>query len=184
MSKKTRKNILIGVCGGIAAYKTCFFIRLLLKKKYSVKVIMTEAATKFVTPLTFSALTQNKVHLDMFEEVKDEPVKHICLAQWASLCLIAPCSANTLSKIALGICDNLLTTVVCALPKETKVYLAPAMNDCMWSNPLIQDNINKLEKIKKYKIINPLKGELACGSYGQGRMAEPEEIFKKITSGF
>jgi phosphopantothenoylcysteine decarboxylase/phosphopantothenate--cysteine ligase len=176
------KNILLGVCGGIAAYKTCELTRLLIKSGFCVKVIMTEAAAKFVTPLVFQNLSKNAVYLDMFCLNQEENIQHISLSEWASLCAIAPLSANTLAKIANGICDNLLTTVICALPAETKIILAPAMNENMWENPLIQQNLNKLKKLKKYIILNPQKGELACGLYGEGRMPEPEDIYKKIKS--
>jgi len=177
-----KKNILVGVCGGIASYKTCELTRLLIKNDFSVKVVMTEAATKFVSPLVFQTLSRNPISLDIFALIKEEDPKHIDLAHWAGLCVIVPLSANTLSKIALGICDNLLTTVMCALPQTTKVILAPAMNECMWKNPIIQENVKKLEHLKKYIILKPQKGELACGIYGEGRMAEPEEIYKKIKS--
>lgn len=175
-----KKNILIGVCGGIAAYKICELVRLLVKDKFVVKVMMTEAATKFVGPLTFQTLTSNPVYTDMFTLVKEGNVEHISLAQWADLCVIAPLSASTLSKISYGICDNLLTTVVCALKPETKVLCAPAMNENMWNNPIIQENTKKLKGLKKYIFIDPIKGELACGTYGDGRMAEPDSIYKKI----
>lgn len=174
------KNILLGICGGIASYKTCELVRLLVKNGFCVKVIMTEAAAKFVTPLVFQNLSKSAVYLDMFCTSKDENIQHISLSEWANLCVLAPLSANTLSKIANGICDNLLTTVVCALPLSARVILAPAMNENMWKNPLIQQNLNKLKELKKYVILNPQKGELACGMYGEGRMSEPEEIYKKI----
>jgi phosphopantothenoylcysteine decarboxylase/phosphopantothenate--cysteine ligase len=174
------KNILIGVCGGISSYKTCELVRLLKKNNFSVKVVMTQAAAKFVTPLVFQTLSDNPVYLDMFALKREERIEHISLANWASLCVIAPLSANTLSKIAAGICDNLLTTVICALPKETKVILAPAMNENMWKNPVIVENTKKLKKIKKYIFLEPARGELACAEFGEGRMPEPKEIFKKI----
>jgi phosphopantothenoylcysteine decarboxylase/phosphopantothenate--cysteine ligase len=175
-----KKNILIGVCGGIASYKICELVRLLVKNDFSVKVMMTEAATKFITPLVFQNLSDNQVYLDMFSLNNNENIQHISLSQWAEICIIAPLSANTLSKIANGICDNFLTTVVSALPQSTKVILAPAMNENMWKNPLIQQNVNKLKKLKKYVILNPQKGELACGVYGEGRMIEPQDIYKEI----
>ena len=174
-----KKNILVGVCGGIAAYKTAELVRLLVKEKYSVKVMMTEASAKFVTPLVFQTLSGNPVYKEMFELYK-EKVEHIALADWAYLCVIAPLTANTLSKIANGICDNLLTTVVCAFPEKTKVICAPAMNENMWKNPLIQDNIRRLEKSSRFTIMKPVKGTLACGVYGEGRMPEVKDIFKKI----
>lgn len=175
------KNILIGVCGGIAAYKTCELIRLLVKNGFNAKVMMTEAATKFVTPLTFQTLSRNPVYMDMFQILKEENTQHISLAQWANLCVLAPLSANTLSKIATGISDNLLTTVICALPQKTKVVLAPAMNENMWKNPIVQENVEKLKSLKKYLFLQPQKGELACGIYGEGRMPEPKDIYKRIT---
>ncbi len=174
------KNILLGICGGIAAYKTCELARLLVKGGFCVKVIMTEAATKFVSPLTFQELSRNPVYLDMFSLLKEETIKHISLAEWANLCVVAPLSANTLSKLAQGICDNLLTTVICALSLKVKVLLCPAMNENMWNNPVIQENAKKLSALKKYAILPPEKGELACGAYGEGRMPEPKVIFDNV----
>ena len=193
-----KKNILIGICGGIASYKICELVRLLVKNDFSVKVVMTEAATKFVSPLVFQELSRSCVYLDMFTplvplgsngEIKGglarkENIQHISLAQWVSLCVIAPLSANTLSKIALGICDNLLTTVVCALPENTKSLLVPAMNENMWRNPLVQENVKKLKRLKKYIIVPPQKGELACGIYGEGKMAESKNIYNAVNKAF
>jgi phosphopantothenoylcysteine decarboxylase/phosphopantothenate--cysteine ligase len=175
-----KKNILLGVCGGIAAYKTCELTRVLVKDGFTVKVIMTDSARQFVTPLVFQTLSNNPVYGDMFALIKEESVQHIDLAQWASLCVVAPLSANTLSKIAYGLCDNLLTTIVCALPAHTKVLLAPAMNDGMWKNPIIAENAARLAKLKKYVLMTPVAGMLACGAYGEGRMPEPAAIYKKI----
>lgn len=175
-----KKNILLGVCGGIAAYKTCELTRLLVKDGFDVKVVMTDAARRFIGPLVFQTLSNNPVYLDMFTLIREESPRHIDLAQWAGLCVVAPLSANTLSKIAGGTCDNLLTTVICALPRETKVLCAPAMNDCMWKNPLIVQNVAKLTKLKKYVVMTPATGQLACGVYGEGRMPEPVVIYKKI----
>ncbi len=175
------KNILVGVCGGISSYKTCYLVRLLRKEGYSVKVVMTENATKFVTPLVFQTLSESPVYVDMFiPKEKETNVKHISLADWCNLCVIAPVSANTLSKIANGICDNLLTTVVCALPQKVKVILAPAMNVNMWNNPFVRKNLEKLKKFKRFIILSPQKGTLACGVYGEGKMVEPHQIVKKI----
>jgi len=174
-----KKNILIGVCAGISSYKTCELIRLLIKDGFSVKVIMTESATKFVTPLVFQTLSANMVYLDMFAPAK-EGIKHIELTEWADICVVAPLTANTLSKIANGLCDNLLTTVICALPAAKKIILAPAMNTNMWKNPIIQENVDKLKKLKRYIFLNPGRGPLACGDYGEGRMPEPDEIYSKI----
>lgn len=172
------KKILVGVCGGIASYKTCQLIRLLRKDGFAVKVVMTRAAAKFVTPLVFQTLSGNLVYLNIFKEGQD--IEHVSLAQWADLGVIAPLSANTLSKIANGICDNLLTTLICAFPQNTKVVLTPAMNENMWKNPIVQENVKKLRKIKKYILIEPKKGKLASGIYGEGRMPEPRDIFSLI----
>lgn len=195
--KKNNKNlnILIGITGGIASYKSCELVRLFIKGGYSVKVMMTEAATKFVSPLVFQELSQNPVYVDMFREKEVDPlfIQHISLSQWAQFCLIAPLSANTLSKIAYGICDNLLTTVVLALSKDTKILLVPAMNENMWKNPIIAENVKKLSaiggkvnlpagKAGKYFLMPPQKGELACGVYGEGRMPEPKDIYNKVIS--
>lgn len=176
-----KKNVLLCVCAGISSYKSCELVRLLIKAEFSVKVVMSPAAKEFVTPLVFKHLSRGPVYLDMFD-VSYSDIEHIRLAQWAELCVLAPLTANTLSKIAVGICDNLLTTVVCALPEKTKVLLAPAMNEGMWNNLIIQGNADKLKKTKKYIFIPPEKGELACGINGEGRMAEPEDIFKHIKS--
>jgi phosphopantothenoylcysteine decarboxylase/phosphopantothenate--cysteine ligase len=181
MQKKAKiKNILVGVCGGISSYKTCELVRLLVKNDFSVKVVMTEAATKFVSPLVFQTLSANPVYLDMFSLIKEKNVQHVDLASWSQICVVAPLSANTLSKISNGICDNLLTTVICALGQNVKVLLAPAMNENMWKNPVITENVNKLRNLNKYVILKPQKGELACGVYGEGRMPEPIDIYKEI----
>ncbi|MFH1772442.1 MAG: flavoprotein [Candidatus Omnitrophota bacterium] len=180
--RKSKKNILVGVCGGIAAYKTCELIRLLVEGGFSVKVVMTESASKFVSALVFQTLSRNHAYQDMFSLPESFNPRHIGIAGWADLCVIAPLSANTLSKIACGICDNLLTAVICALPKETKVLLAPAMNENMWVNPVIKKNIQALRKLEKYIFLTPRKGELACGVYGTGRLEEPAVIYKKITA--
>ncbi|MCM8787925.1 MAG: hypothetical protein NC935_07755 [Candidatus Omnitrophica bacterium] len=175
-----KKNILIGICGGIASYKICELVRLLIKDDFKVKVMMTESATKFITPLVFQTLSGNPVYLDMFCSIKKENIEHINLSDWAQICVIAPATANTISKIACGISDNLLTTVVCALSENIPVLIAPAMNENMWKNPIIKANIAKLKKLKKYIILDPVKGRLACGKYGDGRLAEPIDIYKKI----
>ena len=181
MKKRAKnKNILVGVCGGIASYKTCELVRLLIKNGHSVRVMMTPAAARFVTPLVFEHLSQQAVFVEMFGHVEERTARHISLARWADVCVVAPLSANTLAKIATGICDNLLTTVVCALPRDTTVVLAPAMNECMWKNPLVQEQVSKLRKLKKYSILHPHKGALACGSDGEGRMPDPRDIYADV----
>jgi len=177
------KKILIGVTGGIAAYKTCSLVNMFLKEGADVKVIMTQGATKFVTPLTFQSLTNHPVYLDMWQTYNKEEVEHISLAKWADIMIISPATANIIGKIANGMADNLLSTVVMALPKETDVLIVPAMNTCMWENPIMQKNIETLAGYKKYKFIDPRKGILACRDEGSGKIADNQVILdeaKKI----
>lgn len=175
-----KKNILIGITGGIAAYKICSLINKLKKEEINAKVILTEAGSKFITPLTIQTLSGNPIYMDTFKIIGAEQVEHISLGKWCDLMLIAPATANSIGKIANGIADNLLTTVVMALPEKTPVLIAPAMNTNMWKNKLVQQNIEKLKKINKYKIIGPGSGKLACGDEGDGTMIDNSEIIKEI----
>lgn len=169
------KNILVGITGGIAAYKVCDLIRLYIKNGASVKVIVTPNALNFVTKLTLQTLSQNPVYIEQFDVEEYKP-EHISLADEADIFVIAPASANTISKLATGVCDNLLTSVACAFKKP--VILAPAMNCNMWENTLIQENLSKLERIG-YFIYPPEEGFLACGYNGKGRLCEIEKVFDK-----
>ena len=162
------KTILIGITGGIAAYKICELIRQLKKRKANVKVICTPNSLNFVTKLTLQNLSQNEVYV--------QP-EHISLADEADIMLIAPASANTISKISNGIADNLLTSVACAFSK--KMIIAPAMNVNMWNNPSIQENINKL-KSRGIEILEPESGFLACGYVGKGRLCSIDKILNSI----
>lgn len=171
-----KKNILIGITGGIAAYKICTLINLFIKDGHDVKVVMTDAATKFITPLTIKTLTNNKVYLDMFES--ESNIEHISLAKWADVFLIAPATCNTISKMRSGIADNLLTSVFMAIPKNKHVLIVPAMNQEMWSNDILQDNIKTLSKNKKYIFIQPRKGILACRDIGDGKIADNKNILE------
>ncbi|MCR2042567.1 bifunctional phosphopantothenoylcysteine decarboxylase/phosphopantothenate--cysteine ligase CoaBC [Anaerosalibacter massiliensis] len=175
------KNILVGVTGGIAAYKTADLVSKLKKLDANIQVIMTEAATEFVSPLTFQTLSQNFVYVDMFEEPKTWEVEHISLAEKADLILVAPATANTIGKIANGIADDMLSTVIMAT--EAKVIFAPAMNSHMYSNPIVEENMNKLSNLG-YEFIEPGSGLLACGTYGAGRMAEPLNIIEYVKGYF
>ena len=175
------KNIVLGVSGGIAAYKAVELVSRLKKQNANIDVIMTEGATKFVTPLTFQTLALGPVYIDMFGEPKSYDVEHISLAQRADLFVIAPATANTISKIANGIADNLLTTTVMAT--RSKVIFAPAMNTNMYINPIVQKNISYLKELG-YEFIEPGTGLLACQTYGPGRMAEPIEILQYILNSF
>jgi len=175
------KTIILGVTGGIAVYKAADIVSRLKKLHANVEVIMTEGATEFVTPLTFQTMSGNVVHREMFSEIINYDVEHISLAQKADLILIAPATANTIGKIANGIADNLLTTVIMA--STAKIVFAPAMNTKMYQNPIVKDNMEKLKKIG-YSFIRPAVGMLACGDYGEGKMAEPVDIVEYIVDSF
>ena len=170
----TNKTILIGITGGISAYKICTLIRLYKKAHANVRVVVTPNALNFVTKLTLQTLSGNEVYIDSFEIDEYKP-EHIALTE-SDIFVIAPASANTVSKIANGICDNLLTTTACAFSKP--ILLAPAMNTNMWNNPFVRENLAKL-KAHGYYILEPDDGFLACGTSGTGRMREVEEIFDK-----
>ena len=168
------KNILIGITGGIAAYKICSLIRLYKKARANVRVVVTPNALNFVTKLTLQSLAGNEVYADAFEIDEYKP-EHIALTD-SDIFVIAPCTANSLSKIANGICDNLLLSTACAFRKP--ILIAPAMNTGMWVNKFVQENLKKLKQ-NGVKIIEPDTGFLACGTTGVGRMREVEEIFNK-----
>ena len=172
------KNILIGITGGIAAYKICELIRMYKRQNANVKVVCTPNALNFVTKLTLQNLSQNNVAVEQFD-IPDYKPEHISYADEADIMVIAPATANTISKIANGICDNLLTSVVCAFRKP--VIIAPAMNCNMWDNQIIQENISKLRNLG-YKIIEPESGFLACGYEGKGRLCELGKIFDETVN--
>ena len=175
------KNILIGVTGGIAAYKTATIIRLLVKEGASVKVIMTEHAKEFITPLTLATLSKNPVLTDFFDPENGSWNSHVDLGIWADLFLIAPATANTIGKLANGISDNLLLTSYYSA--RCPVFIAPSMDLDMFKHPATIKNIKTLREYGNY-IIDPAIGELASGLTGKGRMTEPEEIVKEIESFF
>ena len=181
--KLAGKKIIIGITGGIAVYKIATLVNNFIKLGVQVKVIMTEAATKFVTPLTFQALLNDEVYIDMWRTKDATKVEHISLAKWADVFVLAPATANTIGKIANGIADNLLTTVIMALPKDTHIIIAPAMNTEMWSNKIVQNNIETLKKIdKRYFFVEPRSGVLACRDEGIGKLAEVEDIITATLS--
>ena len=167
------KNIILGVCGSIAAYKSAILVRLLVKAGANVKVILTPDGANFITPLTLATLSKNPVYTRYFEEETGVWSNHVELGLWADLIIIAPISANTLAKLASGICDNLLTAVY--LSAKCDVYVAPAMDLDMWKHESTQTNISKISSFGN-TVIPPGSGELASGLHGEGRMAEPEEI--------
>jgi phosphopantothenoylcysteine decarboxylase/phosphopantothenate--cysteine ligase len=173
------KNIIVGVTAGIAAYKSAFLVRLLVKAGANVKVIMTHAAVDFITPLTLSTLSKNPVLIDFVKDKTGTWNNHVELGLWAHAVVIAPASANTISKMANGACDNLVLATY--LSARCKVYLAPAMDLDMYKHPATVENIKRLKSFGNV-IINPGTGELASGLHGEGRMAEPEEIVKVLTT--
>lgn len=171
------KNILLGITGGIAAYKSASFARLLIKSGYDVRVIMTASAQAFITPLTLQALTGNPVHIDLLDESAELGMGHIELAKWADLLIIAPATANTIAKLAMGIADDLLTTV--CLATTAPILVAPAMNQQMWQHPSVKLNLQTLTDYD-YEIIQPASGEQACGDIGEGRLPEPEQLLEYV----
>ena len=181
MKNLNGKKILLIICGGIAAYKSLDIIRLLRKNGSSVKTILTNNAKKFVTPLSVVSLSQEKVYTDLFNSDNESEMDHISLSRWSDLILIAPATANTISKISFGLSDDLASTVVFASDK--KIFIAPAMNVRMWEHQSNKDNLKKLTDFG-HEIIGPEIGEMACGEYGMGKMSEPETIINHISNYF
>jgi phosphopantothenoylcysteine decarboxylase/phosphopantothenate--cysteine ligase len=175
------KKILLIICGGISAYKSLEVIRGLKKRDVSIKTILTKSGKNFVTPLSISSLSQEKVYEDIFSAENEAEMDHISLSRWADLILIVPATANTISKLSYGLTDDLASTVVLASDKQ--VFLVPAMNVRMWEHKSTQDNLSKL-KSYGYKIIGPEIGDMACGEYGKGKMSEPSYILGTIENYF
>ena len=171
------KNIVLGVSGGIAAYKSAELVRLLVKAGATVRVVLTKNAQEFITPLTLQTLSGNPVSTDSFDLTQESEIGHIRLADTADLLLIAPATANMLAKLAHGIADDLLSTVL--LVTRAPVVIAPAMNVHMYAHPTTQENLKKLRRFG-HRIIEPTEGELACGYEGKGRLAEPEQIVEIV----
>ena len=170
-------NIVLAITGGIAAYKSAIFARLLVKSGFDVRVIMTTGAQAFITPLTLQALTGNEVHVSLLDEKAEAGMGHIELAKWADLVVIAPASANTLARLSMGMADDLLTTV--CLATTAPVLIAPAMNQQMWAHPAVNLNVQTLRDMN-YHIIQPASGEQACGDVGAGRLPEPEQLLAEV----
>ncbi len=174
----SKKEIILGICGSIAAYKSCEIIRRLKDSGFNVTVIMTKEAEEFITPLTVQTLSQNRVYQGMFDLSEEEfDPEHVSLAAKSNLILIAPATANIIGKIASGICDELLTSVIMAA--NCKILIAPAMNEGMWKNKILQENIAKLKKLG-FAFIEPEKGKLADGKIGEGRLASIDKIIAKV----
>ncbi|MDC1476485.1 bifunctional phosphopantothenoylcysteine decarboxylase/phosphopantothenate--cysteine ligase CoaBC, partial [Pelagibacteraceae bacterium] len=175
------KKILLIICGGIAAYKSLEIIRFLKKKGAKVKTILTKSGKEFITPLSVASLSQEKVYEDLYSVENESEMDHISLSRWADLILVAPVTANTISKLSTGSSEDLASAVILASDKD--IFLAPAMNVRMWEHPSTKENLNKLKKFG-YKIIGPEVGDMACGEFGEGKMSEPIEIVKQVENYF
>jgi phosphopantothenoylcysteine decarboxylase/phosphopantothenate--cysteine ligase len=176
------RSVIVALTGGIACYKTATVVSRLTQAGAEVTVLMTDAATRFVGPLTLQSLSGRPVYTSQWQSIENHDAQHIQLARRASLMLIAPASANTIAKLAAGICDNVVTTVACALPRATPMLIAPAMNAEMWENPITQRNLATLRDLLGYHTIGPETGWQACRTQGAGRMSEPESIIEKVNS--
>ena len=177
MNNLSQKKILLIICGGISAYKSLELIRLLKKQNAQIKTILTKSAKEFITPLSVASLSQEKVYYDLFNAENEAEMDHITLSRWADVIIVAPATANTISKLSNGSSDDLASTVILASNKD--VFLTPAMNVRMWEHPSTKENLNKL-KSYGYKIIGPEIGDMACGEFGEGKKTEPKDIFKII----
>ncbi len=177
MNNLNNKKILLIICGGISAYKSLEIIRLLKKRGVIIKTILTKSGAEFVTPLSITSLSQSKVYQDLFSIENEAEMDHISLSRWADLILIAPATANTISKLANGSSEDLASTVTIASNK--KIFITPAMNVRMWNHQSTKLNISKLKNYN-YELIGPEIGEMACGEYGEGKMSEPKEVVNRI----
>ena len=179
MKDLTTKKILFVICGGVSAYKSLETIRLFKKSNAQIKTILTKSAKEFVTPLSIASLSQGKVYDDLFNVENETEMDHIALSRWADVIVVAPATANTLSKLSQGSSEDLASTVILASNKQ--VFLAPAMNVRMWEHPSTKDNLKILNSFG-YKFIGPVTGDMACGEYGEGKMSDPNDIFNEISS--
>lgn len=177
----SKKHIVVGVSGGIAAYKACDLVSKLSKKDYEIKVILTDHASKFISPLTFEALCHNHVETDLFDERNEDPIAHINLAKWADLMIVVPATANIIAKVVNGISDDLLSTTFLAC--NTHKMICPAMNTQMYENEVTQRNLNTCRELG-YQILDPVVGHLACNDTGKGKMMEPADIVNYIDEYF
>jgi phosphopantothenoylcysteine decarboxylase/phosphopantothenate--cysteine ligase len=173
-------RLLLGVTGGIAAYKACEIVSLAVKSGYEVRVAMTPNATRFVTPLTFEALSGNPVFTDTFAGAptagSTSAIDHIAWAKWPTAVLVAPLSANTLARLACGFADDALTTVLLAVPARVPIVLAPAMNMEMWAHPAVRRNLKWLAELDRYALVDPVSKRLACGDIGPGALPDPADL--------
>ena len=179
MKDLTTKKILFIICGGVSAYKSLETIRLFKKNNAKIKTIVTKSAKQFVTPLSIASLSQGKVYDDLFSVENETEMDHIALSRWADVIIVAPTTANTISKLSQGSSEDLASTVILASNKQ--VFLAPAMNVRMWEHPSTKENLRILKNYG-YKFIGPITGDMACGEYGEGKMSEPLEILNEISN--
>ena len=169
-------RILLGISGGIAAYKSCELVSLAVKAGHEVRVVMTQNATRFVGSATFEALANHPVLTDTFQGVDEGGIDHIGWAKWAEVAAVAPLTANLLGKLACGIADDVLSTVLMALPRGCPCLLAPAMNTEMWEHPVVKRNLSWLQDMGRYTVVPPVVKRLACGDHGPGGLAEPADL--------
>lgn len=172
-------KVLLGITGSIACYKACALVRLMVERGWSVRVVPTAHALDFVGEITWRTLSQNTVELDAFAPNPDWQPRHIALADWCDVFLIAPCSANTLAKLAHGVADNLLAETALALSASKPLLVAPAMNTRMWTHVATQANVETL-KARGVQVLLPSEGTLACGTVGSGRLPEPESLLNAL----
>jgi len=177
MENLLNKKILFIICGGVSAYKSLESIRLFRKNSAEIKTILTQSAKEFVTPLSIASLSQGKVYDDLFSVENEAEMDHISLSRWADVIIVAPATANTISKLSQGSSEDLASTVILASNKQ--VFLAPAMNVRMWEHQSTKNNLKKLREYG-YKIIGPVIGDMACGEYGEGKMSDPQDIFNLV----
>ena len=181
MENLINKKILFIICGGVSSYKSLETIRLFRKNNAEIKTILTNSAKEFVTPLSVASLSQGKVYDDLFNLENESEMDHIALSRWADVIIVAPVTANTISKLSQGSSEDLASTVILASNKE--IFLAPAMNVRMWEHQSTRDNLKKLRSYG-YKFIGPKIGDMACGEFGEGKMSDPSEIFEVIDDFF
>ena len=179
MNDLSNKKILFVICGGISAYKCLETIRLFKRNNAEIKTILTKSAKEFVTPLSITSLSQGKVYDDLFDIENETEMDHIALSRWADVIIIAPATANTISKLSQGSSEDLASTVILASNKQ--VFLAPAMNVRMWEHQSTQNNL-KILKDYGYRLIGPVIGDMACGEYGEGKMSNSIDIYNEISN--
>jgi phosphopantothenoylcysteine decarboxylase/phosphopantothenate--cysteine ligase len=176
------RKIAVALTGGIACYKTAALVSKLVQAGAAVRVLMTDAATHFITPLTLRSLSNHDVFTSIWQSSEEPSSPHVAVARWCDSLVIAPATADVIGRLAHGLADDVVTLVACALPRQIPVLIAPAMNADMWANPMVQKNLATLKDVLKYQVVGPQEGWQACRTLGPGRMSEPEEIFEAVKS--